>query len=345
MRKIDISEWKEFKLSELSFKNYHGRRLKKSDRIVGTIPFVTAGKKNQGVAEYIGNNCETYESPITIDMFCNVFYHKGKVAGDDNVYFFVSDKISENCKLFIVTSLQSIIESIFAYVDQFRQDNADTISVVLPTLSDGSPNWQYMEEYIANIRKQQIENMKRLQQICNQEKNNVSIERWKDYTIKELFDIINGKGITKQEIYEHPGDLPAIQSGEENFGRIGYIDKDYCVKKRYAISKGECLTVARSGSSGFVGYQAKQCVVGDSAKILEPKFESNTLRLLFVRSLLMVNKSKYAYTDKVTKENYEKDTIKLPVTVEGLPDWQYMENYMKNIMAKQQSNLDVLQKL
>jgi len=164
---------------------------------------------------------------------------------------------------------------------------------------------------------------------------------WKEFRVGDLFEIIGGKGITKQEIYEHPGDLPAIQSGEENFGCIGYLDTGYCKAKKYVISKGECLTVARSGSSGYVGYQASQCVVGDSAKILEPKFEANTLRLLFVRSALMVLKVKYAYTDKVTNENYAKATILLP-SKDDEPDWQYMEDYMRNIELRAQNSISAL---
>lgn len=165
----------------------------------------------------------------------------------------------------------------------------------------------------------------------------VNTTYWKVFRVGELFDIIGGKGITKNEIFEHQGALPAIQSGEENFGCIGHIDKDYCLKQKYTISKGECLTVARSGSSGYVGYQASQCVVGDSAKILEPRFEANTLRLLFIRSALMVNKAKYAYSDKVTNENYAKDIIKLPSTPDGSPDWKYMEEYMRRIEQRTQT--------
>lgn len=162
----------------------------------------------------------------------------------------------------------------------------------------------------------------------------VDISLWKEFQVGQLFDILNGVGITKNEIFEHPGTLPAIQSGEEKFGCIGFLDYDYCVKQNYSISKGECLTVARSGSSGYVGYQSKQCVVGDSAKILEPKFEANKERLLFIRALLMVNKAKYAYSDKVTRENYKKDVIFLPILPDETPNWQYMEEYMKYIENK-----------
>lgn len=173
----------------------------------------------------------------------------------------------------------------------------------------------------------------------------IDISNWKEFQVGQLFTIQNGKGITKNEIYEHPGQLPAIQSGEENFGCIGHLDYGYCVSQNYTISKGACLTVARSGSSGYVGYQSHQCVVGDSAKILEPKFENNKERLLFIRALLMVNKVKYAYTDKVTRENYERDTIKLPVLDNGQPDWSFMEKYIQKIEEQQAYNLKQLQKI
>ena len=122
------------------------------------------------------------------------------------------------------------------------------------------------------------------------------------------------------------------------------MDYNYCVSKKYSISKGECLTVARSGSSGFVGYQPQQCVVGDSAKILEPKFEANTNRLLYIRALLMVNKSLFAYTDKVTTSNYENSTIPLPVTQSGEPDFQHMEQTITALIVQQQAKLQRTQK-
>lgn len=173
----------------------------------------------------------------------------------------------------------------------------------------------------------------------------IDISNWKEFQVGQLFTILNGKGITKNEIYEHPGQLPAIQSGEEDFGCIGHLDYDYCISQNYTISKGACLTVARSGSSGYVGYQSQRCVVGDSAKILEPKFEANKERLLFIRALLMINKAKYAYTDKVTRENYERDTIKLPVLENEQPDWWFMEKYIQKIEEQQAYNLKQLQKL
>ena len=151
MSKIDTTYWKEFALADLGFENFHGKRLNRADRIEGKIPFITAGKENQGVVGKIGNERTTYLNPITIDMFGNVFYHKGEYAGDDNVYFFVNNKINEYSKLFIVASIQRQLSSLFEYKDQFRQDNADSLKILLPATPAGEPDWKYMEMYMRGV--------------------------------------------------------------------------------------------------------------------------------------------------------------------------------------------------
>ena len=148
---IDTSTWKEFKMSDIGFKNYHGIRQKQSDRTEGSIPLLTAGKENQGVAAYIGNPASTYIDSITVDMFGNSFFHKGEYAGDDNVYFFINGEISDDAKIFVASIINTDNTRKYAFKDQFRQPQADTLSVYLPATSDGQPDWQYMESYMKAV--------------------------------------------------------------------------------------------------------------------------------------------------------------------------------------------------
>ena len=173
----------------------------------------------------------------------------------------------------------------------------------------------------------------------------INISDWGDYTIggeNGLFKIINGKGITKQELFIHTGSIRAIQSGEENNGVIGYIDEQYCTEKGYYIAREPCLAVARSGSSGHVTYQEHPCVAGDSAKLLIPKVKLNKYQLLYLRTILMINKKKYHYNDKVNEARYAKDIIKLPMDAQGNPNWYYMEKYMKNLEFRSYDSLTKL---
>jgi hypothetical protein len=181
---------------------------------------------------------------------------------------------------------------------------------------------------------------------------NLDVAEWKSFKIGALFTIVNGKGITIDEINDNKGYVAAVQSGEDNNGVLGWIDKSYCHSKGYSITSKPCLTVARSGSAGFVAYQPNGCVVGDSAKILllDDQYASET-SYLFLLTILRANRFKYAYGRKVTEIKYANDTIKLPVLRDRLgapiidgskkfseegfqPDWNFMKEYIGSLKCK-----------
>ena len=155
--------------------------------------------------------------------------------------------------------------------------------------------------------------------------------------------------VLKEEIEYNEGKLNAVQSGESNNGVLGKIDKDYCISQNYAISEKPCLTVARSGSAGFVSYQSEGCVVGDSAKILLlPDDIAEEKIYIFIQTILTSIRFKYAYGRKVTKEKYLNEVIKLPIiymkngkpyidktyrfSKKGyVPDWEYMKSYIGSL--------------
>lgn len=165
---------------------------------------------------------------------------------------------------------------------------------------------------------------------------NLNISNWKPFCAADIFELYNGNGITKEEIEENPGNFAAIQSGSENNGCIGYINKEYCKAMNYTYVEEPCLTVARTGSAGFVAYQPDGCVVGDSAKILLLKNKENRKPeiYLFLRTVLMANQYKYTYGRKVTEDKYLADTLLLPITESTTPDWSFMEKYIQSLHHK-----------
>ncbi len=159
---------------------------------------------------------------------------------------------------------------------------------------------------------------------------------WREFTVGEIFNILNGKGITQEEIELNPGSFAAVQSGEDNNGIIGRIDRNYCIEQGYTMTDDICLTVARSGTSGFVSFQAHGCVVGDSAKILllKDRTAANTFVYLFLQTILLANQYKYSYGRKVTEDKYKLVILKLPTNPDGTPDWVFMEQFIKTLHHK-----------
>ena len=165
---------------------------------------------------------------------------------------------------------------------------------------------------------------------------NLNFPNWMPFKLSDIFYLYNGAGITKEEIECNPGDFVAVQSGEENNGCIGKIDRTYCKDMGYTYVEEPCLTVARTGSAGFVAYQPFGCVVGDSAKILILKDETakSPFVYLFLKTILMANRYKYTYGRKVTEEKYLSEVVMLPAVSSNCPDWSFMEQYIKSLNHK-----------
>lgn len=181
----------------------------------------------------------------------------------------------------------------------------------------------------------------------------INFNKYKPFYVSDIFEIMNGKGITKEEIEDNPGDFTVVQSGSDNNGCIGKIDKQYCSDMNYTMSEVPCLTVARSGSAGYVSYQNEGCVVGDSAKILllrDSRYINDNV-MIFLQTILTANKFKYTYGRKVTADKYAQEIIMLPVihnqdgtiyidsthkySKEGyVPDWEFMDVYIKSLHYK-----------
>lgn len=177
----------------------------------------------------------------------------------------------------------------------------------------------------------------------------LDISTWEEFAVSSIFEIRNGRGITAEEIAENPGTLKAVQSGEENNGVMGSISAGYCAEMNYVYSESMCLTVARTGTAGFVSFQPDGCVAGDSAKLLLLKHKEPTVAvLLFLQVVLQQLRFKYSYGRKVTELKYSSEAIDLPVqrnadgapVVDGthrfhpegyVPDWQFMENYIRSL--------------
>lgn len=162
---------------------------------------------------------------------------------------------------------------------------------------------------------------------------NLDIQQWKSFKVSDIFQpFINGKGITVQEIRDNPGTLAAIQSSSDNNACMGMIDRAYCEEMHYKIVDSACLTVARSGSAGFVSFQERGCVIGDSAKALVARYEGiNRFHYLFLRTILMANMYKFNYGRKVKADQYMDLLISLPQDKHGKPDWSFMERYIRSL--------------
>lgn len=335
---LNTKEWKEFKIGDLFEVSLSSGDLKLSECLPGEIPLVSSGMTNNGIVGYIDSlgdgKAQIFpKNTITVDMFCNAFYQ------NQNFYSVSHGRVNiltpkfemnEQIGMFITTLINKENYK-YSYGRAVYSNEISRMILKLPVQNNGLPNWEFIENYIKNLNYKPISTQRK------SNIKNIEFNKWHEFSVEDIFNIYNGKGITSEEIEFNPGNFNAIQSGEENNGIIGRIDKNYCIEKKYTLTENQCLTVARTGSAGFVSYQPEGCVVGDSAKILilKEKERANKYIYLFLRTILMANKYKYTYGRKVTEDKYLKEKIMLPSkkikNEEFIPDWDFMEKYIREL--------------
>lgn len=367
---LDISKWKEFSVSDI-FSVKYGVNLELNACVLAdkddsdVVNFVSRTADNNGVSarvKLIEGILPQKAGLISVaggGSVLSAFYQKEPFYSGRDLYILDTKEIlSKEVKLFLVT----VIEKNRYKYNYGRQANRtlSSLKLSLPIKYnlDGTPfidftnkyskegyvpDWEFMEKYIKSLH------CKPLTTKNCRKGFPLNVKEWKSFKIGNVFTMKNGKGITKKEIDENAGTFPAVQSSEENNGVLGKIDLEYCKQMNYTYSTRSCLTVARSGSAGFVAFQKDGCVVGDSAKILLLDEKVATIECyLFLQTILSANRIKYTYGRKVTEKKYLNDYIKLPVVHNSdgtiyidettsysekgyVPDWKFMKEYIKSL--------------
>ena len=147
-------DWKSFNLEKLFGKSTRGKRLRSADRIVGKLPFVTAGEASEGISAHIGNKVEVFnENTTTIDMFGSAKYRNYKYGADDHIAVVHTDKLPTKASIFVTSAIHKASHTgKFDYGHNFYAKDADALDIMLPE-RDGKPNYSYMETLISAIQK------------------------------------------------------------------------------------------------------------------------------------------------------------------------------------------------
>lgn len=150
----------------------------------------------------------------------------------------------------------------------------------------------------------------------------LDIGAWKGFHLSELFEIKKGKRLTKARFLK--GDTPYIGAIDKNNGVSAYIGQS-------AIHDGNTITVSYNGSVAEAFYQPKPFWATDDVNVLYPKFNLNPYIALFITAIIRKEKYRFNYGRKWHLDRMKSAIIRLPITLDGAPDWDYMEHYIKTL--------------
>lgn len=171
----------------------------------------------------------------------------------------------------------------------------------------------------------------------------VDVSGWREFRVGDLFELERCKCSNATMLGD--GDIPYVGATANNNGIIKYVSD---ISDGTWVSEGNCIVFIcdGQGSNGYQVYMASNFIGSTTCKI--GRIEGlNELRALFLISVLNLNRSRYGYgyMEKRNMTALSNEVIKLPVTPDGEPDWDYMEQYMKAVMDRQAHVIDSLTRI
>lgn len=342
MGKIDTSNWGEFRIGDLFDAYLSKDDIQPKNIKEGNIPLISSGKENNGIIAFISNdNAKLWnEKTITVDMFGKAFYQ-------NKPYYCVSHgrvnilvpkfKITDNIGKYLTCVIESVTINKYKFTEMCTGKKLTADTIKLPIDSEGNPDWAYMESYMSNIKTTVSDSLTKLQSAKDSHNHKINTTDWESFRIGDLFEIKRPKSRSEKNYTE--GNVKYVSSGCVNNGVVKYLepinDED--------LDKGKCITVSPLDGSSF--WQADDFLgrggSGASISMLYNK-NLNKYNSQFICSIIKRSADKFNYQDLLCGGNLKNLIIKLPVDLNSEPDWNYMEQYMKNIEEKVKKQINAV---
>ena len=331
--KLTDVEWGEFKVKDIfevtNSKPYHKNNLKITKK---GIPYITRTSFNNGLEEIV-ENINVHNNPKnTISLGAenaDFFYQSVEYITGNKMYIIQNDNISKNVGIFLVQSFRNSIKDCgFGYGKGLTGTRFKERIVILPMDSQGQPNWQFMEDYIKQEQKQQVQKIidyyeRKLVELAGDVVGLDKVE-WKTFRFTEVFqDIQRGKRLTKAN--QTDGPKPYISSTSENNGVDAFIGNETGVRKFEDV-----LTLANSGSVGSTFYQQFEFVASDHVTALKSE-NADKYAYLFLSTVVKRLEEKYSFNREINDTRIKREKVILPADENGNPNFQYMSDFVKKL--------------
>lgn len=312
----------------------------------GTVPFVVNSAVNNGIGGYSSlpptekGNIITFSDTTNGNTF---FYQPKDFIGFSHVQgmYPIERDWTKNELLYLITILTFVTSGRYNYGRKMTRENILETYILLPYDRD-EPDWIYMDTYIGNLTHTAITtNIPKTESI-----EFINANGWKDFLLHKIFDVEMGNGIDAIMTTTDNPEYNYVSRNSNGNGVVSYIDE---IENQPPFPAG-AMTLALGGS--FLGscfIQRSPFYTGQNVAVLQEKVSLSIHAKLFIATLIRNEcKLKYQGFGRELNSHFRKDfIIKLPIqhnngTViidpsknfsdEGfIPDWQYMEEYIKRL--------------
>lgn len=333
---LQEKEWKAITLEEI-FDIKSGKRLENRNKIEGDRPFIGATDNNNGVTGFVANeNSSLDKNTLGVNYNgapCIAFYHPYKCIFTDDVkhlHFCEHEDTQEAFLAFISIFAKQKCKYNYGY--KFNENRMRRQKLFVPADEKGEPDYEFMEHYISEkwgglIMRYKAFLKNQLAELEHVDIPALSEKEWKGFSIENIANV-HGTTTTQPKDLQAGGKNPRVTCAATNNALDNFFYNE-------TTETGNVLTVD-SATIGTVFYQAYDFIATDHVEVIDPEIENMNLYIGLFLSLAVQHScgGKYMYGYKFSQQRIKRQTVMLPTTNEGEPDWDYMEQYAKNLMLK-----------
>lgn len=339
MERLSEKEWKHFRMPEIFGLIQRGKRLKNADHVPGIVPYVSSTANNNGVDDYIEATPGTRAFGDCISLANSgsvgtAFYEPFEYVASDHVTALKTEGMSKYVYLFLIATIEKQ-GSNFNFNREINDARIKNMQIMLPVDDAGEPDYAYMAEYVQQKRAAMLDKYHKYVEARIAELGELieipmlDEKEWDEFFIGDLFEVSRPKSRNKDD-YDF-GNTPFVASGALNNGVMKCCD----AKQDEQLDAGNCITVSPVDGSTF--YQPMDFLGRGGAGSSILMLRSDWLNLYlgqFIARTVRQTCSKYTYGHMGNKDSIKRERIMLPIDDSGKPDYEYMEQYAKNMMLR-----------
>ena len=309
----------------------------------GTTPYLCASAENNAVSSYIGYRADLKEAGNCIFIGGKTFvvsYQENDFFSNDshNLALYLCDEVNATKPhlLFMAACIARSLGHKYTWGNSISKQKIKGDFVSLPVTASGEIDFAFMDSFIRELEEERIRELAAYLKVSGLADSKLSAserdaldrfgkEGFAEFRLEDIFDIDKTTGFNSDRLVD----------GEE-YDYITRTSFNQGILKSTGYVDGGEINAAGTWSLGLLQmdffYRKKPWYAGQFVRKITSKIPMSDLACHFFTGIL--NKQKKHLLSVLVRnvdETFRSSKVMLPVTSSGLPDYGYMETFMRAV--------------
>lgn len=222
----------------------------------------------------------------------------------------------------------------YSFNREINDERIKREKMLLPVKEDGEIDFDFMSRFMQDVEKDILKTtLETFKRRLNVNKCKMGGVKWKNFFLIDVFpNLIPGKSKGLNHLTQTAnGGINYLGATNLNNGVLGYV-----LPVQQQIQKGNCVAFIRNGegSMGYAVYKAEDFIATSDISVGYNR-HLNRYTGLFITTIADRVRGKYNFGYKRNGLRLSKEILTLPVKENNEIDWDFMENYMREIESNQ----------